>query len=274
MPEAQRKEINDPPAPVYMPPDVFNPSLHPPKGAVDVLNIVEAGVDFSSILNPDYHSNYYKVPKFRTEPMKTPGKGFMLDTYPGDEYCDGSVDSWCNKGKDNDCLLYGHNDGRNGISMDGYSGWMVMNIPDLRYGFISIKFETWHWPKEQTKTEGWTTENNAGSRSLVRRSLGPSPPEIDASWQTYDERILKEAVTEYCPEFRFEYSIDGKVEGSLNLEEWEAKRKQPARVVETVTILKDPNFVTNNEEIEVQVAFRLTGCGKVKVFKVSHVYWA
>ena len=146
------------------------------------------------------------------------------------------------------CLLYGHNDGRHGIMMDGYSGWMVMNIPDLRNGFISIKIETWHQPREMTKTADWTTENG--------------------------ERMLKEQVPDYCDEFKFEYSIDGKVEGSLNLDEWKEKRKQPARVVETVTLLKDPNFVTTGDEVEVQLAFRLTGCGNVKVFKVSHVYWS
>ena len=100
MPDSQRNEIVDPEQPAYMPPDVFNPSLHPPKGAIDVLNIVEAGVDFASTLNPDYHSNFYKKPKFAANPIKTPGKGFMLDASAGDDYCDGSVDSWCNKGSD------------------------------------------------------------------------------------------------------------------------------------------------------------------------------
>ena len=98
MPEAQRKEINDPPDMVYKPPDVFNPSLHPPKGAIDVLNIVEAGVGFASTLNPDYHSKFYKKPKFAANPIKTPGKGHLLTSFAGDDYCDGSVDSWCNKG--------------------------------------------------------------------------------------------------------------------------------------------------------------------------------
>lgn len=35
---------------VYDPPDVFNHHLHPPEGALDVLQIVENGVEFASNL--------------------------------------------------------------------------------------------------------------------------------------------------------------------------------------------------------------------------------
>ena len=58
------------------------------------------------------------------------GKGYWLDTYAG--LCDGSVDSFCKHQEDQDCLLYNHNDGRNGILMDAYSGWMVTNLPEFK----------------------------------------------------------------------------------------------------------------------------------------------
>jgi hypothetical protein len=114
-----RAEINDPAKNFYDPPDVFNPYLHPPASAVDVLSIVEAGVDFKSVLVPDYTS-FYKTPSFSEPPSVTVGKGYRLDTMTGDAYCDGSVNSFCNKGKDHSCLLYGHNDNRNGYLHHSY----------------------------------------------------------------------------------------------------------------------------------------------------------
>lgn len=129
MPESMMNELNPHPALLYQPPDVFNPNLHPPKGAVDVLNIVEAGVDFTDNLIPDYTA-FYPKPKFQKPPTQSPGKGHQLLTYAG--FCDGSVDSWCQKSADNSCLLYNHNDGRNGILFNSYCGWLVMNIPDTK----------------------------------------------------------------------------------------------------------------------------------------------
>ncbi|KAL3936820.1 MAG: hypothetical protein SGARI_002396, partial [Bacillariaceae sp.] len=86
MPSTQLSEINDPPPVLYEGPDVFNKDLHPPPGALDVLNIVEGGIDFVPNLVPDY-VQYLKKPKFEKAPSVTVGKGHYLQTYAG--YCDG-----------------------------------------------------------------------------------------------------------------------------------------------------------------------------------------
>ena len=122
--------MNDPPEIVYEAPDVFNPTKHPPAGAVDVLSIIEAGVPYTSILVPDYITPFYPKPKFEKEPTLPIGQGPWLEAYAG--FCDGSVDSWCNRGADVNCLLSGHNDGRKGIRFDSYSGWMVANLPKMK----------------------------------------------------------------------------------------------------------------------------------------------
>jgi hypothetical protein len=114
-----RAEINDPRKNFYDPPDVFNPYLHPSASAVAVLSIVEAGVDFKSILVSDYTS-FHKTPSFSEPPSVTVGKGYRLDTMTGDAYCDGSVDSFCNRGKEDQCLLSGQNDNRNGYLHNSY----------------------------------------------------------------------------------------------------------------------------------------------------------
>jgi hypothetical protein len=71
--------------------------------------------------------------------------------------------------------------------------------------------------------------------------------------------------------FEFEYAIDGKVT-TLKKEEFLEKKKQPQRVVETLTILDDPKFTDKAKDVE--VAVRLKGSGRSIVFGVSHVYWA
>ena len=75
----------------------FNPNLHPPPGVIDVLNIVEAGVDYVPILVPDY-AQYVTMPTFEKAPSVPVGKGFYLNGRSG--VCDGSVDSWCRREPD------------------------------------------------------------------------------------------------------------------------------------------------------------------------------
>eukprot|EP00934_Nitzschia_sp_Nitz4_P005318 Nitzschia sp. Nitz4//scaffold398_size17708//4157//6632//NITZ4_008802-RA/size17708-augustus-gene-0.22-mRNA-1//1//CDS//3329550300//5308//frame0 len=239
--------MNAPPETIYQPPDVFNPALHPPLEAVDVLNIVENGIDFESIPVTDYTSHYAQ-PSIESLPSR-PFYAASLDTYAGEDRCDGTVDSWCQRSADNPCLLYGHNDGRLGIKMDSLSGWVNMYLPNVKNGRIVVKFETWHAKESVSATADLETESNERVRS----------------------RQLKPPVPEYCDDFRFEYAIDG-VEHSLNKEEFLAKRMEAQRVVELVVLLNDPNF-TNGESKQVELAMRMTGCGRVKVFKFTHIYW-
>ena len=137
MPPGQAEHVNDPPVAVYQAPDVFNKNLHPPDGAVDVLSIIEAGIPYAPVLVPDYTTAFYPKPKFESgAPTVPPGKGYHLASAAG--FCDGSVDSWCNRADGQDCLLYGHNDGRYGILMNSYCGWMVTNLPAVK-----VSFECW-----------------------------------------------------------------------------------------------------------------------------------
>jgi hypothetical protein len=59
---------------------------------------------------------------------------------------------------------------------------------------------------------------------------------------------------------------------SLNLEQYNEKKNQVQRVVETIVFLKDPNY-TGVQERELEVAIRITGCGHDKVLNLNHVYW-
>lgn len=281
MPPEMLANINEALPNIYDPPDIFNPSLHPPEGAIDVLSIVEAGVPFRSILAPTYAQNVYKKPIFSKPPLVPVGKGVVLETKSGDQYCDGSLDSFCSRGEDNSCLLSAHNDGRNGLKFDGLSGWVVMNIPDLLKGYIVIKLETWHPSWSIKKTEGWINVNNetiTSHRDLqMQHSILSSRPASqtninETSNSVLLQRRLKKKPPELCDMFLFEYSINGEI---TPLDKWSfLERKQNlARVVETIVLLDDPDY-TGGVETEVEVAIRIVGCGRLNVFKMSHIYWA
>ena len=241
---------------LYDPPDVFNPRVHPPLGEIDVLSIVEAGVEFQSVVAPDY-AQFYETAKTLDKTHQTPGKGVFLFTKAGDDFCNGSIDSFCDRGLANKCLLNAHNDGRNGLKFDGFSDWVVLHIPKVKFGFIFIKFESWHERNSNEATVGWTSVNNE--------------PSTDSTLRHVRNRDLMD-IAQYCAAFQFEYSIDGKIT-TWDLETFKSNLKQVQRVVETVTLLNDPDY-TGGQEKDVEVAFRMRGCGREKVFNLNHVFWA
>jgi hypothetical protein len=257
MPTAFKEIIGEPEPNIYESPDVYNPTIHPPLGEIDVLNIVEAGPDFKSVMDPQIYRDFYESTKDNSIILK-PGKGNSLHTFTGADRCDGTIDSWCNRAPGNACLMTGHNDGRHGLYMDGYSGWQIFK-PLVKFGYILVKFENWH-PPNTAATMGWTSINNEGDDSTSSNTI------TDQS-----QRRLKYKPAEYCDEFHFEYAIDGKIT-SLNLTEFWIARKQTARVVEVVTLLKDPDY-TGGKEREVEVGVRITGCKQVKTFSVTHLYY-
>jgi hypothetical protein len=274
MPTAMKELIGDPAPNAYEAPDVFNPTLHPPLGEIDVLNIVEAGPDFKSVMDPQIYKDFYETPKDNSMILK-PGKGNALNTVCGADRCDGTLDSWCKRCADFHCLRSGQNDGRNGILMDSYSGWNIFK-PLIKHGYIAIKFESWHGAGSVGKTKGWESINNetdSGRQLLLQtdRNL-PSTTTTTTTDDQSRRRLKVPQSPKYCDEFRFEYAIDGKIT-SLNKTEYDAAHKQTQRVVEVATLLKDPAF-TGGEEREVEVGVRLTGCKQSKVFRVTHLYYA
>jgi hypothetical protein len=271
MPPELAANIGDAWPPAYDPPDVFNPYLNPPPDAVDVLSIIEAGVEFRSNLNPSYAEKFYKKPTFAEPPKVERGKGISKDVKSGDYYCDGSLDSFCGRSRGSGCLLNGHNDGRTGLLFDGYSGWVVMNIPDLKNGYVVVKLETWHKENAVGKTADWTSINNDNA---LEAGESPSTPEEPESGENRRDLKKKNKKKPLCGSFKFEYAVDGVVT-SLNATEF-TERQEPGhiqRVVETFVLLKDPDY-TGGEEKEIEVAIRIRGCRQRTSFKLTHIYWS
>jgi hypothetical protein len=70
----------------------------------------------------------------------------------------------------------------------------------------------------------------------------------------------------------FDYAINGKIE-TFTKAEFFQKKKFVQRVVETLTLLDNPQFASG-KEVDVELGIRMRGCQRASVFKLTHVYWA
>lgn len=155
-----------------------------------------------------------------------------------------------------------------------------MHNSDQQLGFIAVKIETWHPTKSNPKTVSWKSINNE-RRNLHEEREGPflrsthsNSNSTTESFEYHDHgRQLKKAkVPPYCPEFRFEFAIDGKVT-SWNYDQYMVNMGHIQRVVEIEKIVEDPS-ITGGVEKEIEFAFRITGCTNDKTMKITHIYWA
>ena len=165
-----------------------------------------------------------------------------------------------------------------------FSGWLVITLNNLKEGIIVLKLHTWHYSNENTITEGWTSVNNEPQR-LRERKLDTSASEAFqrtkqpiASSSTRAEENLRRSLgvrstdTPALPDTMiFEYAIDGKIT-TLARDDFLQKLQQLQRVVQTLTILDDPDFTSEPRDVE--IAIRMRGCERQCSFGLSHVYWA
>jgi hypothetical protein len=163
--------------------------------------------------------------------------------------------------------------------------------------YLNLKIETWHFKNENPRTHGWTSIDNARRlRSAESIDLDISYPQNIGMYDPDDgtgivgfgeeeddgvnrerrmgqsHRELKPSVPEYCEDFKFEWAIDGRIT-SWNKDEFMAHFVAAQRVVELITLIEDASKLSEQER-EVELAIRMTGCGNDKHFKLTHVYWA
>ena len=165
---------------------------------------------------------------------------------------------------------------RGAVIGNEFSGWLVMNLKDLKEGIIVIKLHTWHYDSENTVTQGWTTVNNERHLRGENSELAGENAESLNFLQDHgsgERTLMRSYETPELPDdFVFEYAIDGKIT-SLSKTEFLEKKKQVQRVVETLTLLDDENFTSEKKDVEVAVRMA-RGCDRKCTFGVSHIYWA
>lgn len=108
-----------------------------------------------------------ETPSAESENELVAGKGWnMLNPIAG--FCDGSAQSTCGRDAENSCLLAGHNDYQSGILGDGLSGWLKLEVENVKEGIILVRLDTNVAPRSNTATRGWTKVNNGDmSRALL-----------------------------------------------------------------------------------------------------------
>jgi hypothetical protein len=266
--------------PLYEGPDAHNTCFDVPDDAIDVFNVVtnrrlEEHDDMSlsiprvSNVVPSHHSGKSANPKTSNRQLEDiiPGSGWEIWDEP-QGICDGTYNNTCNRWTGNECVLYGHHDYRGAIIGNEYSGWLVMTLKDLKEGIIILKLHTWHREDESTRTKGWETVDN---KRALRRLETDSNAESDLD-ESEERMIMRSYDTPDLPDsFELEYAIDGQIT-TLDKKKFLEQKKQLQRVVETLTMLDDPNFTDQARDVE--IAIRLKGSGRGIVFGVSHVYWA
>jgi hypothetical protein len=270
--------VPEPKPNIYDPPETYIPLFDPPKGEVDVLQIIENGLDYlpnkarrEAVLGQRVPSrqlaeNRPKILEASKKSGIVPGQGWSLSTNSAPDNCDGSWDSFCGHSADNNCLLTGHNDYRGGLIFDGLSGWMILNLEKVKEGVIILGLYDWLGADSNPRTKGWKCENGAtdcpGARNASDNDDGGN-----------NVRLLKgKSPPEKCDAYRFEFAIDGKIT-SWTKAQFDANRRQVQRVVHLFQLLDDPKY-TNGKEKDVELAIRLTGCGRGNAAQLTHVYWA
>ena len=265
---------------LYDGPDVHNKCFDPQPGDVDVLAVVSARRHLAQ-----REKRKASLQGGRTRELAdtviVPGRGWEhKDEYPGD--CDGTYNSICGRHKSHTCPLIGHHDSRGAIVGNEYSGWLVMEIPEMQQGLIILKIVTWFDEDESKLTKGWTSVNNEKRRRLVvprseNASMVVSETDyidgLDASQNGvhHGQRRRRLDINSLPANFLFDYAINGQIT-TLDRDAFVAKVNKVQRVVETLTLLDDPGRRGREEKVE--VAIRMRQCGRKCTLGVTHLYWA
>jgi len=141
---------------------------------------------------------------------------------------------------------------RGAMTGNEFSGWLVLNIPEIKAGLILLKIDAFYASDANTITQNWTSVNNE-RRKLRQRELGK-----------YTFKRQPDTMV-------FEYAINGQIT-TVPRDEFLDKlwRSQLHRVVWVYTLLDDENFSGK----DVELAIRLRGCGRECTYGITHVYWS
>jgi hypothetical protein len=265
---------------MYDGPDVHNPCYDIPADGVDVLAVVsgrrrklsrayrdlQANITARDVSPPGSAATQDR--RLAAEKI-VPGRGWqVVGEPPGD--CDGEYNSICGRQREDRCPLYGHHDSRGAIVGNELSGWLVMELADLKDGIIVLKLGTGYEATANTRTKNWKTVNNEPGRQLRDDSMEQEWDAVDDR-QTRDLKKKEKKLSDLPDTFQFEYAINGDVT-TLSKQQFMRQMHKPQRTVEVITLLDDPNFT--KEPMNVEVAFRMKGCRRACTFGLSHVYWA
>ncbi|KAL7551794.1 hypothetical protein ACHAWF_014985, partial [Thalassiosira exigua] len=207
--------------------------------------------------------------------------------------CDGTSHHWCDKGCESGCFMGGAQDNRGMVCFDGFSGWVVFEIKNVRHGFIGARMEAWHKENENLvpATKSWNEVNNGGTGNY---NLNPTQRRLQ---EEHEQKAMLEGLESMKreieddilhendpPEQRrlgggqscglagnyvFEWAINNGTRHSWNMDQF---CKHYTRLNYNLDVIKFMDNATKTGDFE--LAMRMTTGGKAKVMCVSHLYWS
>jgi hypothetical protein len=272
--------------------DVHNPCFDTQPGEVDVYAVAS---NRRQLLEPSppvtKNDTHVWQPSIDTRRVLgdaiVPGKGWEhIGEFPGD--CDGTYNSICGRHFRDECPMIGHHDSRGQISGNEYSGWLVLNIPEVNEGLIMLNIGISN-NTTNAVTEDWTRVNNEGR--LLRQVRSRGMDDIYEKERGYSETDYidglpdhgrglggkgpppkgSSTIDRWAETMKFDYAIDGKIIETLNKEQFVAKIATVQRTVLVLVLLDDPNF---GHKENVEVAIRMRDCGRDCTISLTHIYWA
>lgn len=247
-------------ASTYTPPNFENPCGDDDEAeeAEDSRRVLRAKTKVDAPINTADHGLTKVQPLSRNlvtyDDEVKPGIGWELNSLT-DGYCDGSPMSACQRnGK---CPLGGTNDQRSTLNGNGLSGWLIVNIPRVKLGYIFAKIQWWS-PRNMPFTKGWTEVNNGIELQGGSRSLKGAP-------QDWPEDI------------ELDIAVNGKILRTMNYTDLKPMTKEIAYNEAFYLLLDDESVVAGDEYEEIKFGMRIRsqiGANTMASFGLTHIYYA
>lgn len=224
---------------LYDGPDVSNPALEIPEGAINVLSIIRNSKildTHSRYLLWNFHHKSNRSLSDRSKSEISASKWEIRDSLPG--YCDGTSKTICGRLESSTCLLSGYVDSKGGLVGNDSSGLLTTNLENVKYGIVIIMMEA-----------------------------------IYPTAKNHDQRKVEDSLSQLPNNFEFEYSLDG-IKTIWKKKDLIYHRKIPERFVELYTLLDDEEMYKKEKTQNLELSLRLNNCGENCAVKLTHIYWA
>lgn len=291
--------------PVYLPPDRLTPWTAPPDVSEPFAPSIAAARRLAveehdrrqlrTIHSKDgYRGNHEATARALNVSVDssaiTPGLGIQVNWgLPG--VCDGSSHHWCDKTAGSSCLLTGSQDNRGTVCFNGFSGWLVLDVKNVKHGFIGARIENWNVGGADVITTGWTEVNNGGRGNYDKRGRERRLHDEDQARQKQEvlERMKREIEQDILAEDDstrrqtkggigcdkgdnlFEWAINGKIMGSWNNAEF---CKHYTRLGYNFDVIKFMDDESQTGDFELAMRMVPFNGQKGPSMCLTHLYWA
>jgi hypothetical protein len=221
----------------------------------------------------------------------TPGLGLQVN-WGLQGVCDGSSHHWCDKIGGSSCLMTGSQDNRGNVCFNGFSGWLVLDVKNVKHGFIGARMEAWGGDGANAATDGWTEVNNGGrgnyDKSGRERRLHEEYQErmrqefVERMKREIDQDVLAESDPtrrrlgggQSCGlhgDYLFEWAINGKVMGSWTQAQF---CEHYTRISYNLDVIKFMDDVSQTGNIELAMRMAPVNGQRGPAMCLTHLYWA